>query len=223
MQISLRAVGRSFGPSRALQSLTLEIPSGTRLALVGPNGSGKSTLTRILMGMLTCEGDVRLDGLDPYSARRSLAHALAYVPQVPPSMGATVGELMGVISQLRHLDAARLAQTASRMQLELEPLLDRPFRHLSGGMKQKLMLTLAFCSGASLYVLDEPTASLDTRAREHFHALFQELPSAATVLLCSHRLEELGQLVDQVLVLEEGRLAFWGSVSDWQRWSHASG
>lgn len=222
MQISLKDVSRSFGQSRALEQLSLEIPSGSRVALVGPNGSGKSTLTRILMGMLTCEGDVSLDGLDPYQERQALAHRLAYVPQVPPAMGATVSELVDAIRLIRDLNPTELTRIAARLQLELEPLADRPFRFLSGGMKQKLMLALAFCSSASLFILDEPTASLDTRARERFHALFRELPREATVLLCSHRLEELSQLVDQVLVLEDGKRAFFGTVQEWQSWSHTS-
>lgn len=222
MQISLTDVSRSFGQSRALERLSLEIPSGSRVALVGPNGSGKSTLTRILMGMLTCEGEVRLDGQDPYLERQALAHRLAYVPQVPPAMGATVSELVEAIRLIRALDPTELSQMASRLQLELALLSDRSFRFLSGGMKQKLMLALAFCAPASLFILDEPTASLDTRARERFHALFRELPREATILLCSHRLEELSQLVDHVLVLEEGTRVFFGPVQEWQAWSHST-
>jgi energy-coupling factor transporter ATP-binding protein EcfA2 len=82
----------------------------------------------------------------------------------------------------------------------------KPIRDLSGGMRQKLLIGLAFAQPVALLVLDEPTASLDRGARQRFLALLGELPSATTVVMCSHRHEDLRASVDRVVVLREGRL-----------------
>jgi len=110
------------------------------------------------------------------------------------------------ICALRGLEQREVAASAARLELDLGDLLARPLRGLSGGTKQKLLLALAFAAPAELLVLDEPTASLDARARAAFFARCAELPRETSLLLCSHRLEEIHHLVDHVLALEEGRL-----------------
>src|SRR5690606_37970169 len=86
----------------------------------------------------------------------------------------------------------------------------RPFRSLSGGTKQKLLIALALAADASLLILDEPTASLDAGARERFFEQFAALPDTTTLVLCSHRLDEIRPLVAQILQLAEGRVAYDG-------------
>lgn len=215
MRIELSGVGKRFGRVTALRDVTLTIPAGGRVALVGPNGSGKSTLLRILMGMLAADGTVRVDGGAPDRDRARIARRLGYVPQVPPQLGAPVAELVGAVARLRGIDPARIAGVAERLELDLDPIARRPFRALSGGMKQKLLIALAFAPRPELLVLDEPTGSLDARARERFFGLFDdEVPPETTVLLCSHRLEEIRALVDRVLELADGRVRAYGPVSE---------
>lgn len=214
MQVELHGVGKRFGGVEALRDVSLSIPSGRRVALVGPNGSGKSTLTRVVLGLLGCEGEVLLDGQPPFARRAALARRLAYVPQIAPRFGATVGELVRAVADLRRLDAARIAAFAARLALDLDQLRRRPFRSLSGGTRHKVLLALALSSGASLFVLDEPTATLDVEARAAFFRAFDEMAADATLLLCSHRLEEVRYLVDHVVALEEGRVVFDGGAGD---------
>jgi ABC-type multidrug transport system ATPase subunit len=94
-------------------------------------------------------------------------------------------------------------------------VLGRPFRALSGGMKQKLLISLAVATRADLYVLDEPTASLDAAARERFFTLFEQRAVGATLVLCSHRLEEIRHLVDHVVALDEGRVVYDGPAAEY--------
>lgn len=215
MRIELRACTRHFGRLRALDGLTLVIPSGRRVALIGPNGSGKSTLTRVLMGMLQCAGEVRLDGLSPHLDRDRLAGRLAYVPQSAPQFGATVREIVAAVSAVRGLDPGRVAAAADALSLDLEEVGAKAVRSLSGGMKQKLLLALAFAARADLLILDEPTASLDAASRAAFYRLMETEAGQATVILCSHRLEEVRHLVDHVVALEEGRVAWEGPLADY--------
>ncbi|MBK9303949.1 MAG: ABC transporter ATP-binding protein [bacterium] len=219
MDIEIDRLTRRFGRTTALDALTLRIPSGRRAALIGPNGSGKSTLTRILTGMLSYEGKVGLDGLDPARDRERIAARLAYVPQAPPQLQASVGEIVGAIAGARHLDPDAIAGTAAAFGLDLAAVSGRPVRALSGGMKQKLLLSLAFASEAGLMLLDEPTASLDAASRLVFYRLVRERAAGATLLLCSHRLDEVRHLVQHVIVLEEGRLAWQGPIADYLRGS----
>ena len=210
MRIEARGVGKRFGGVTALTDVWFDVPSRSRVALVGPNGSGKSTLNRILMGLLAYEGEVRLDGRCPFRERVAVARRMAYVPQIAPQLAAPVSEVVGAIARVRGVGREDVAQVARALGLEPASVAERPFRSLSGGTKQKLLIALALVSGASLLILDEPTGSLDARARERFFELFDSLAPDASLVLCSHRLDEIRPLVDHVLLLEEGRLAYQG-------------
>jgi ABC-type multidrug transport system ATPase subunit len=118
-------------------------------------------------------------------------------------------------AHVRRIDRARIAATARAMHLDLDDIASRLFRDLSGGMRQKLLIALALSVDASLFVLDEPTASLDAEARQDFFRLIADVPGNATVVLCSHRLEELRQLTSHVLALRDGVLEFSGATEDY--------
>lgn len=214
MRVEAEHVTRSFGEVCALADVHFTIPAGRRVALIGPNGSGKSTLNRVLMGLVACAGRVRLDGHSPFAERVAIAHRMAYVPQIAPQLAAPVRELLRAVRGVRELRPGGFEGVARRLDLDLAALGPRPFRSLSGGMRQKLLIALAFASKASLLVLDEPTGSLDAQARERFFELFDATEAGATVLLCSHRLEEVRPLVDDVLFLSEGRLAWQGPAAE---------
>ncbi|MBZ4415000.1 ATP-binding cassette domain-containing protein [Myxococcus sp. RHSTA-1-4] len=214
MRIELRAVRKRFGAAEVLKGIDLSVPAGRRVALIGPNGSGKSTLLRSLLGLVECEGEVRLDGRSPFDDRREVARRLAYVPQVAPQLGASVEDVVSLVARTRELAPAAIVRLAERLDLDVEALRGRPFRALSGGMKQKLLIALALAADASLLVMDEPTASLDARARERFFALCDELAPGRTLVLCSHRLEELRHLAGHVVSLEEGRVTYDGPAGD---------
>jgi ABC-type multidrug transport system ATPase subunit len=210
VQIEVKGVRKRYGRVTALDGVSFELAPRSRVALVGPNGSGKSTLNRILMGLVACEGSVRLAGRCPFRERVALARELAYVPQIAPQLAAPVAEVVRAIARVRGLEVASVARLASELEVDLGALARRPFRSLSGGTKQKLLIALALASGATLLILDEPTGSLDARARERFFALFDALAAEATLVLCSHRLDEIRLLVDHVLRLEEGRITYDG-------------
>lgn len=213
MKIDIVQASKRFGKVVALDGVTSSIPSGSRLALVGPNGSGKSTLIRALLGLIDCEGSLLLDGQAPYASRLALAQQLAYVPQVAPAVSATTDELVHVVSITRGLPIADIAASAAVFKLGLSAIAKRPFRQLSGGMKQKLLLAIAFACKPKLLVMDEPTASLDEAARRTFFEMCRALPKETTIVLCSHRLEEISLLAQHVLALADGRVAFDGAAS----------
>jgi len=215
MRIELRGVTKAFGEVLALRDVTLDVPSGAQVGLVGPNGSGKSTLLRVLMGLMRAQGTVRLDGRDPLADRAILAPRIAYVPQIAPQLAAPVREVIRTIADVRHVEPAAFGAAASRLDLDLDEVKDRSFRSLSGGMRHKLLLAIALACPVSLLVLDEPTASLDADTRERFLRACGEIMSRSTLILCSHRIEEMRHLVTHVVALREGRLDYEGSANDY--------
>jgi len=215
MRVESHNVSKSFGKLQALRDISFELAAGDRVALIGPNGAGKSTLTRTLMGMLSFTGTVLLDGLSPVGDRMQLAHRMAYVPQIAPRLAATVGELITVTSQLRELSPTAIVDAATRLGFDVESKRRESFRSLSGGMRQKLLLALALSTDSDLLILDEPTTSLDVDSRQSFFDIVHELERRPTLLLCSHRIEEIRHLVNKVLVLHEGELVFFGPATDY--------
>ncbi|GIW73096.1 MAG: hypothetical protein KatS3mg102_2638 [Planctomycetota bacterium] len=212
MRVELERVGKRFGRTVALREVDLRIEPGERLALIGPNGAGKSTLMRVVMGLVSCTGRVRVDGVCPLRERERLAARMAYVPQIAPRFAAPVGELVELVARLRGLEPQAIAARAAAFELELGALARQPFCELSGGSRQKLLIALALAARASLLVLDEPTASLDVPSRRRFFAEVGALAPQPTLILCSHRFEEIRHLVERVVVLQEGAVVYDGSV-----------
>ncbi len=213
MRIQLANVSKRFGKVHALRDIELDLPAGARIALIGPNGSGKTTLMRVLLGLVHHHGQVLIDG-GPARAH-ALAPRIAYVPQIAPQMAATCGELVRAVTELRGILPATVREILTRLDLRLEDIAGLAFRTLSGGSKQKLLIALALAARPELLILDEPTASLDAEARGRFFELQRELAGDATLILCSHRLEEIRSLVDHVVALEDGRLIYDGDAASY--------
>ena len=213
MRVEGKSLRKSFGRVEALRGVDFAIPSGGKIGLIGPNASGKSTLIRIILGLLQCEGELLLDG----TARRGPEHSarIAYVPQIAPKFGASVAEVVRAITRVREVSPEAVVRAGRALGIDLRSVERQAFRNLSGGAKQKTLISLALASEASLYVLDEPTASLDTQSRGDLFRLLSERMGDATLILCSHRLEEIRTLVDRVMVLDEGRLAYFGPTEDY--------
>jgi len=166
---------------------------------------------RVLLGLVNHRGEVRVDGLPV--RRDEIARRIAYVPQIAPQMAASCGELVRAVTELRDLPVGAVRDLAARLDLSLDDIAARPFRSLSGGSKQKLLIALALASRPELLILDEPTASLDAETRGRFFTLQRELAGDATLILCSHRLEEIRSLVDHVVALDEGALVYDGDAA----------
>jgi ABC-2 type transport system ATP-binding protein len=213
VRIELAGVAKRFGKVDALRAIDLDLPSGAKVALIGPNGSGKTTLIRALLGLLRHDGEVRVDGRPV--VRATLAPRLAYVPQIAPQMAASCGDLIRAIAELRGIERDAIRDVAARLELSIDAIADRPFRALSGGSKQKLLIALALAARPELLIVDEPTASLDAEARGRFLALQRELAGDATLILCSHRLEEIRSLVDHVVALDDGRVVHDGPAASY--------
>jgi ABC-type multidrug transport system ATPase subunit len=205
--ITVAHVRKTFGSVVALDGVTLQIDPGERVAFVGANGSGKTTLLRSLLGLLRVEGRITIAGIDVAREPEVALRSVAYIPQIAPPIDAPVIEVVRAHEALRALPAGSTEARAQRLGLDLPASAKKRFRDLSGGMKQKLMAAMALATGAPILVCDEPTANLDGDARASFLEQLGERPRKSIVVLCSHRIEEVRQLVDRVVELREGRIA----------------
>jgi ABC-2 type transport system ATP-binding protein len=204
--IELRHVTKQFKRSVVLDDLSLSIAGGERIALIGSNGAGKTTLIRCLLGEYVHAGELSVLGLNPRQNRADLLRRIGFVPQLPPPLRMTVGDLLRFAGELAGTDTARFDDVAARLGLEVAKVRHLPFVKLSGGMKQKILIAVALGRDCELLILDEPAANLDPEARHAFFGLLAERLGQATMLISSHRLDEVAPLVNRVLELDMGRV-----------------
>ena len=207
-------VTKSFRKTRVLDAINLEIGLAERVALIGSNGAGKTTLIRCLLGEYTFDGQVTIDGRDPRQERTAVLGTIGFVPQLPPPLKMPVAQLIDFSAALCGTDPARIHELAQRLGLELAPILTRPFVKLSGGMKQKLLIAIALGREAKVLVLDEPAANLDPEARKIFFELLAERQQDVTMLISSHRLNEVSALVNRVVEMDMGKVVLDDRVAD---------
>jgi simple sugar transport system ATP-binding protein/ribose transport system ATP-binding protein len=214
--IELRGVGKSFGGLPVLSEIDLRLEPGSVHALVGENGAGKSTLSKIIAGVYTADTGVLLvDGEEQrFSTPRealdrgiaTIAQELALVPALSVAENVFLGReprSLGWIGR-RKLRAEYVA-LAQRTGFDLDP--DVPVGALRTADQQKVEILRALARGASLIIMDEPTAALSGHDTELLHGVVRQLAATGhTVLLISHYLSEVLELCDTVTILRDGRL-----------------
>ncbi len=207
-------VNKSFRSVRVLDGISLEIGLGERVALIGSNGAGKTTLIRCLLGEYTFDGKVSIAGRSPRNERTRVLGSIGFVPQLPPPLKMPVGQLIHFAADLCGTDAKRIFDLTGTLGLDIKPIIDRQFVRLSGGMKQKLLIAIALGREAKVLVMDEPAANLDPEARKIFFELLAERAQSATMLISSHRLNEVSALVNRVVELDLGKVVLDDRVAD---------
>ncbi|HUW49907.1 MAG TPA: ABC transporter ATP-binding protein [Sulfuricella sp.] len=212
--IQFSHVSKTFKRNQVLDDVDLKIELGERIALVGSNGAGKTTLIRCLLGQYTHNGSVTVNGLVPRSERSKVLQKIGFVPQLPPPLKMPVGQLVGFAAALCNSEQKRMEDVAARLGLDLRKISRLPFVKLSGGMKQKLLISIAMGRDTNVLVMDEPAANLDPDARHIFFELLAERLENTTMLISSHRLDEVASLVNRVLEMDRGKVVLDDRVND---------
>ena len=212
--IQFTNVAKTFRHARVLDGISLDIGLGERVALIGSNGAGKTTLIRCLLGEYTYDGKVSINGLDPRGNRTAVLGNIGFVPQLPPPLKMPVGQLIDFSASLCGTDPQRIHAIAGRLGLDVEGIRARQFVRLSGGMKQKLLIAIALGREARVLVMDEPAANLDPEARKIFFDLLAERQNDATMIISSHRLDEVSSLVNRVIEMDMGKVVLDDRVAD---------
>lgn len=216
--IEFDGVVKRFGKRTVLDGLSFTVPEGSVVGLLGPNGAGKSTAMRVLLGLQKASaGHARINGHEPGSPGfRSAVRKVGSIIEAPP--------VYKNVSPMANL-AIRIAATGLSIddaevrvilnQVGLSERADDKVGDFSLGMRQRLGIALALVGRPSIVVLDEPTNGLDPEGSVEVRNLISSLPDrGATVLVCTHRLQEIELTCDYVVVLQGGKLVTQGSLDD---------
>jgi ABC-2 type transport system ATP-binding protein len=204
--VETQRLTKSYGVVAALRECDLIIERGEVFGLLGPNGAGKTTLIRLLLGYLRpSSGSARVAGLDctrqSVAVRRQVAYLPAEAALFPQMRGRDVLRFFAEIRTGG--DFPEAIRLAGRLELDLS----RKVSFMSTGMKQKLALAATLAANTPIYILDEPTSTLDPNVRATVLSLVSEARAAGkTVVFSSHVLSEVEEVCDRVVILRAGRL-----------------
>ena len=212
--IEIKNLTKKFGKLNVLHDVSLSCKKGECIALIGPNGCGKTTLIKSILGMvLTDEGFINFNGksiVNEYLYRSNIG----YMPQIgryPDTM--TIGGVVEMIKAIRNSNQELDEELWH--SFELDKMADKQMRTLSGGTTQKVSATLAFLFNPEVLILDEPTAGLDPLASEILKdKIINEKEKGKLILITSHLLSELDDLVTEIIFMQEGKIHFHKKVND---------
>ena len=223
--IETKALCKQYGPHTAVDHVELHVPQGCVYGFIGPNGAGKSTTMKMLLGLIhPTAGRVRLLGQElTEKSRLTLLRQTGSLIESPAGyLHLTAQENLEIVADLKgvpHKDIGRVLDMVHLTQ-------DRSRRvgQYSLGMKQRLGIAMALLGSPKLLILDEPTNGLDPAGIQEMRALIQNMPAAtgATVLISSHLLGEMEQMVEQVGIIDHGHILFEGPLTELQRHSRGN-
>ena len=212
--IKIKNLTKKFNKFTALQNIDLECKKGHSIAFIGPNGCGKTTLIKCILGLNVVEsGDILVNG---NSVKNDFLYRekIGYMPQIgkyPENM--TIGQTIKMIQDNRK--NVENIDTELLEAFELPKLYDKKMSTLSGGTTQKVSAVLAFMFHPEIIILDEPTAGLDPLASEILkNKIIKERNNGKLIIITSHLLSELDDMVNEIVFINDGRVLVHQSVED---------
>jgi Cu-processing system ATP-binding protein len=210
-------VTKTFGKLKALDNVSVTCNKSQAIALIGPNGSGKTTLIKSILGMVVPNsGFITFD-------KHNILHnwnyreRIGYMPQIgryPDHM--TIAQVFSMMKDIRKKSSGKIDEELIQ-EFGLNEIMSKKMRTLSGGTRQKVSASLAFLFNPDVLILDEPTAGLDPVASEILkQKIIQEKEKGKLVLITSHILSELDELVSEVIYMQDGKLQFHQTVEQLQ-------
>lgn len=212
--IALHQVHKTFGTTTALNGVSLDLNEGKCIGLIGPNACGKTTMIKSILGMVVpTSGSIYFNG-SPINGSVSYKSQIGYMPQI-----GRYPENMSIIQVINMIKGIRDYQGQVDDELwnsfELEKAKHKKMRTLSGGTTQKVSATLAFLFNPKVLILDEPTAGLDPLASEILREkIIKERQKGKLILITSHLLNELDELLTDVIYMQDGKIVFFKTTDD---------
>jgi len=212
--IEARGLRKTFGSTVALDGVDLRVEEGRILGLIGPNGAGKSTALNAILGLIPYEGQLQVLGRDPWAERDVLMNDVCFISDV-----AVLPRWMRVSQALEYVagvhprfDQAKAEGFLARTTIKRSSKV----RELSKGMVAQLHLSLVMAIDARLLVLDEPTLGLDILYRKQFYdsLLNDYFDGRRTVVVTTHQVEELQNVLTDLMFIDRGRIVFGCSMED---------
>lgn len=212
--IKINNVCKQFGKLRVLDDVSTFCDTSECIALIGPNGSGKTTLIKSILGMVIPNSGIITFNNKDISNNYQYRDEIGYMPQIgkyPDNM--TIGQVLGMMKDIRS-KSGDLDDDLIKA-FSINNLLNKRMGTLSGGTIQKVSAAIAFLFNPSVLILDEPTAGLDPVASELFkEKIIAEKEKGKLVLITSHILSDLDDLVSRIIYMQEGKLIFHKSIEE---------
>jgi ABC-2 type transport system ATP-binding protein len=217
--ISTEGLSKSFGEVHALKSLDLRVPPKSIFAFLGPNGAGKTTTIKLLLGLLKpTRGSGKILGMDIVRESVEIRARIGYLPQDPRFY-----EHMTARQTLEY--TARFFYTGPQTEIDkrvnemielvgLDGKADRPIKGFSGGERQRLGIAQAEVNYPDLLILDEPAANLDPQGRRDVLEVMSRIRKYATIFYCTHILDDVQRVSDQVAIVNKGELVTQASIEE---------
>ena len=209
--VEITNLTKKYGANIAVNNLTVNLPRGKIIGLLGPNGSGKTTLIKMLNGLLTpTEGTIQINGKYVGPETKS---EVAYLPdRTYLTMNKTIREILDYFQDF-YRDFSKERAEEMLKSLGIDPTVK--MGTLSKGTKEKVQLILVMSRNASLYILDEPIAGVDPAARDYIlRTIINNYNPEATVLISTHLIEDVEQVLDEVIFMRYGQLVLYTSVDN---------
>ncbi len=204
-------LSKSYGNVKALDRVDLTLEEGKIVGLLGPNGSGKTTLIKLASRLLVpSEGSVRICGETPSEITKAMVSYLPDRNYLPEYMNSE--ELVGMYKDFfADFDEQRAYQMLDSLNIDLK----MPLRKMSKGTKEKVQLILTMSRRAKLYLLDEPIAGVDPAARDYIlRTIISNYDETATVLISTHLIADVENVLDEAVFLKEGRIVLHQSIDE---------
>ena len=212
--IEIKNISKKFGKLEVLKNVSVSCNSGQCIALIGPNGCGKTTLIKSILGMVIPDSGSMEFNEKSIFGDYLYREKIGYMPQIgryPDTM--TIGEIIEMVKKIRN-SKDNLDEDLFR-DFEIEKMLNKQMRTLSGGTTQKISAVLAFLFNPDVLILDEPTAGLDPLASELLkEKIIKEKEKGKLILITSHLLSELDDLISEIIFMQDGKIFFHKKVNE---------
>lgn len=215
--IEIQGLRKLYDDYLAVDDVSFKLSGGQICGLVGPNGAGKTTTLRCMAGLIRAtEGKLKVASCDVSSDQMELKKRLAYVPDDPPLFDdLTVGQHLDFIGRLYQVDDHRRKANELLAQFDLSEKVDAGATTLSRGMRQKLAVCCAYLFDPDVLLLDEPLTGLDPPGiRMLLSSVQQRAAAGATVIISSHLLAMIEDVVTHLLVMQSGKLQYFGAAQE---------
>jgi ABC-2 type transport system ATP-binding protein len=212
--IEARGLRKAFGSNIALDGINLRVEEGRILGLIGPNGAGKTTALNAILGLIPYQGELKVLGRDPWTERDQLTRDVCFISDVAVlPRWIRVSQALDYVAGVHpRFDRAKAEGFLARTTIHR----NSKVRELSKGMVAQLHLALVMAIDARLLVLDEPTLGLDILYRKQFYdsLLTDYFDRSRTIVVTTHQVEEIQQVLTDVMFIDRGRIVFNGSMEE---------
>jgi len=216
--IEADGLSKFYGPFAAARDISFKVYEGELVAFLGPNGAGKSTTMKMLTGYLApSEGAARIAGHDMFSNRLAGSKLLGYLPENGPLYpDMTPVGLLDFFAEARGMDPAHKKKRIEAVVelCDLGSVQQKAISKLSKGFRQRVGMAQALLHEPDVLILDEPTAGLDPNQIREVRNTMRRLRETKTILLSTHILQEVEAMADRVIMINEGRKVFDGTVEE---------